>query len=689
MTRTKLPYAVEASRAFDADAAEMPRFVCPQCLHEHVQFLPPDDCKACGAPMPLQGPAPNDVVHYHCNKCDHDWRAHSKIRACPDCGSKDLKRLEAMSAVESGRRHLSGKPKANGKPELWPNGLNALGHPTWLCPSCFEQHECSVCPSACRKCGTAGDPKQGPPHKPNEYGLFTLEQLEERRKGETKPPKPETKGPKRETNPAAGETRAPAQNLQGLVRIELAKILPSPDNPRKSFPKDQLDELVASIEQTGLQEPLTVLPCDAKGNYELLDGERRLKALQILAKKDKARWGETQAQVRAMSRDAARAYRLSTFVRAGLNPIEEALALQAACAGGLTQEAAGKLAGMTQGAVANKIRLLKAPEPIQQRIISGEMSEREVRDELLPLLALPGDILKIVCHDKKNRKAHVGEIRWQCQQTAEKISRPMHDNSWYGEHRKFKMTPAIEKELDLRDVGGEKRAFNAARWDELQAEARKKSTERKDAADAKETPAQAKAKAKQRQEQFDRRLYLWKVRWLQARCAERLAADHMTEGPLLKLLLHFGLAGHGGDRETDIAEVIEAVCKTKSSWHGVDDYESLSVVGHEKLWDVIGKTLAKWIMQDPDRWSSEFRADDVEALAKELKVDIRKEWMLDESFLELHSKDQLLSLMDEWALPRPLGNDKRSEVIAKILGYKPKRCPAELVELKHVQLRMQ
>lgn len=561
--------------------------------------------------------------------------------------------------------------KKNGKPELWPHGLSRDGHPTFVCPKCLMKFEQTICPGHCANCGTAGDPRQGKMHRFDEFGLYTLDELEQLKTNGvisgTKPAKPETTPPKPETTSAAGETRR-------LIEVDLDSIEPSPHNPRKSFPNDKLDELIASIEQIGLQSPLVVLPAVAT-IHELVDGERRYRALKSLAKKDPARWSKVLVEVKPLTADQARDYRLATFVRAGLNPIEEALALREACAGGLTQAAAGKLCGMTQAAVANKIRLLKAPEALQQKIISGEMTEGAARDLLK--YADFGDALETATR-QAGKALH--SIEWRVRDLLDERSRPMHRDKWYSDAVLFKVTPAIEAELDIRQVDGEKRAFNAARWDELQAAAQAKASKRKDreASDPKETAAERKAKAEKQAAQFADRLHRWEIRWLQRAIVARV--DRFDDELLLRLLLFFTVTHNVyGSPDNDRREGLRSALRGakaklgKQVWD-FDPWGSLgSVTGHVR--GVALAAVKAWLAHNMEL-SCDIDDELVESLAVELKIDRREEWKqlsggALESFLQLHAKDQLAALADEWEVCIAIPGCKRSELI-EILRAHPR-----------------
>jgi ParB family chromosome partitioning protein len=144
-----------------------------------------------------------------------------------------------------------------------------------------------------------------------------------------------------------------------IHRINLANISPSPFQPRKQFAPDALQELVDSIRQHGIIQPLIVRQVD--GRYELIAGERRWRAAQELG----------LAQVPVIIRKAAdlevlELSLIENLQRADLNPIEEAHGY-ARLAGefGMRQEDIASKVGRSRAAVANAMRLLDLHPQIQ------------------------------------------------------------------------------------------------------------------------------------------------------------------------------------------------------------------------------------------------------------------------------------------------------------------------------------
>ena len=168
-------------------------------------------------------------------------------------------------------------------------------------------------------------------------------------------------------------TRPPAIRLDAepgekIQQVNLTSIVPSPLQPRKDFARDALAELVESIRQHGIIQPLVVR--DVAGRHELIAGERRWRAAQEA--------GLTQVPVITRVATDLEVLELSlieNLQRADLNPIEEAQAY-ARLAGefGMRQEDIAQKVGRSRAAVANSMRLLDLHSQVQAWLIQGLLS---------------------------------------------------------------------------------------------------------------------------------------------------------------------------------------------------------------------------------------------------------------------------------------------------------------------------
>jgi ParB family chromosome partitioning protein len=155
-----------------------------------------------------------------------------------------------------------------------------------------------------------------------------------------------------------------------LRELPVGLVKPNPNQPRTQFDQEALDALAASIETSGVVQPLLVRPLH-DGSYELVAGERRWRAAQQ-AGLDK---------VPAVVRDSEQAERLQValienMVREDLNPVEEARACAALIEElDVSKEDLARRVGRSRPAVSNLIRLLDLPDETLELLESGELSE--------------------------------------------------------------------------------------------------------------------------------------------------------------------------------------------------------------------------------------------------------------------------------------------------------------------------
>lgn len=150
--------------------------------------------------------------------------------------------------------------------------------------------------------------------------------------------------------------------------LPFARVVPSPYQPRKTFSEEQLAELVDSIKERGIIQPLIVRQVGDK--FELIAGERRWRAAQQAGLK------EVPAIVRSASdREVLELALIENLQRADLNPLEEAEAYALLINQfKLTQEQVAQRVGKGRVAVANAVRLLALAEQVRAWISSGQLS---------------------------------------------------------------------------------------------------------------------------------------------------------------------------------------------------------------------------------------------------------------------------------------------------------------------------
>lgn len=165
----------------------------------------------------------------------------------------------------------------------------------------------------------------------------------------------------------AGLSRPPEGET--VERISVGLIDANPHQPRQTFDYQALEELIASIKVHGIFQPL-ILTSLKNGRYELIAGERRLRAAKTLNLKT------VPAIVRSVSRQSKLELALiENIQRKDLNPVEEAEAYQALVDEfGLTQEEVAKRVGKNRATIANMLRVLHLPEEIQKSLRDGRIT---------------------------------------------------------------------------------------------------------------------------------------------------------------------------------------------------------------------------------------------------------------------------------------------------------------------------
>lgn len=171
-----------------------------------------------------------------------------------------------------------------------------------------------------------------------------------------------------------GSSTADRGTSAAPTRLPLAQITANPQQPRRQFDAAAMDELVGSIRERGLLQPILVRPLPG-GRYEVVAGERRWRAAQA------AQLHEVPVVVRDLDDSAAFEIALiENIQRVDLNAIEEAEGFARLMRDfGHTQEALGKLVGKARSHVANLLRLLDLPEAVRAMVIERKLAMGHAR----------------------------------------------------------------------------------------------------------------------------------------------------------------------------------------------------------------------------------------------------------------------------------------------------------------------
>lgn len=169
------------------------------------------------------------------------------------------------------------------------------------------------------------------------------------------------------------------EKMDEIKRIAIDQIIPNRFQPRTVFDEDKIEELSRTIHIHGIIQPIVVRQFEVN-KYEIIAGERRWRAMKRLG------WEEVPAIIKNLSdTETASVALIENLQREELSPIEEAMAYGKLLElHNLTQEALAQRLGKGQSTVANKLRLLKLPQPIQEALLNKVITERHARS-LIPL----------------------------------------------------------------------------------------------------------------------------------------------------------------------------------------------------------------------------------------------------------------------------------------------------------------
>lgn len=504
--------------------------------------------------------------------------------------------------------------------------------------------------------------------------------------------------------------------------LPIVAIGASPFQPRQKFPQESLEQLAASIAADGMIHPIAVRQDPTADGYELVDGERRLRACEWLGLPTiRAEVGEySDAQV-------MRIVVASAMQRTDLNPIEQATAftraIEAGVAAGPTELA--RQLGVSQGHVSNRIRLLELPEDWRARVISGEIPPTHARHlvkfrDCPAILAVVADaVFEDLFDEVYQCQCTVADFAEHLELLAYDETRPI-TGKYKAQSTSWKEVPifkATEEQLaELQpievEVAGkpEQRATNTDLWDKLQADflanrdakaekraekaAAKKPAKELSAAEKKQLAAEEKRKAKERAEQFQKRLYEWHTDWLSYLIASRLKKDASMQ-ELLVIAAYFADQGQRGCR-AELCEALIEPClqlapdvKLKSRCYS--PMRQLTQLGEEEIEAVLGHALCGWFYVIGGGPSRETDAEDLELLATYLVINREDEWRedqagpLSEGYWKLHSKDQLVALAAELGVEIE-ASAKKGDLVAAFMDrndveIESLALPAELAKI--------
>src|SRR5512132_1574059 len=219
---------------------------------------------------------------------------------------------------------------------------------------------------------------------------------------------------------AFGDNRDPifggSRDFPRVVKLELVETRPNPDQPRKTFDEQALQELAASIDKHGLIQPITVKKVD--DGYLLVAGERRLRAHQMLSR-------ETIFAI-VTTGNADEISLIENIQREDLNPLEEAEAMARLMERHrYTQEELGKVIGKKQNTVSEILRLTALPDTIKHEYRTSDVAVS--KSVLIEITRLPTEPEQLALWEQVKQGATVRAVRQKKQSgtrhpsTAEKM----------------------------------------------------------------------------------------------------------------------------------------------------------------------------------------------------------------------------------------------------------------------------
>ncbi len=243
------------------------------------------------------------------------------------------------------------------------------------------------------------------------------------------------------------------EKTERVVNLKIDHIKPNRYQPREDFNEERLNELAESIKTKGMVQPIIVTRLDSD-NYELVAGERRLRAVKSLG------FTEIPAIVRGFhEQDLLEFSLIENLQRQDLNPLEEAKAFSRLIEGfGFTHEKIAQVVTKDRATISNILRLLNLPARIQEAISSGRLSMGHAK----ALLSIEDESQRLNLFNRTVKKGlSVRELeKLVSKRTPKKYHRQLH---------KSPEIIALEEELQ-RSLGTKVRIFHKAKRGNIQIE---------------------------------------------------------------------------------------------------------------------------------------------------------------------------------------------------------------------------
>lgn len=527
----------------------------------------------------------------------------------------------------------------------------------------------------------------------------------------------------REAADAEPAVEGPSNERGNVFDIPIHLIAPCPWQPRDRPEDSDLDKLTESVRDWGVKQPIVVRrkpggtplfpkaakpPAGkAKGRgiesavYELIAGERRLRAARAA--------GLTMIPAMVQNWDDAQAHQFAVvenLQRQDLSQIERARALKTLAERGLTQQAIGRLVGLSQGAVSLLLGCLDLPAEWLDGSIAREITPTHLR-ALFPYKDVPAVLEEVKGELAQHRKwghefPSAKDFPDFVQDAVLNASQPM-EGTVVGDSR-FNwraipiFTPTDEEREQLNIVKvptGEngqlqERALNVALWEKLQkahekqvaASTKAAKNVKGKAAKPKLTAAEEQKRAKERAEQVAKQWDAWRAQWLRYLCWQALeqpAKKGAHQTVVARIML---LAAVKAIRSSDVAMAMQDAGAPKPrgiTWPAqrvpkltADQVAATELaLARRLLWDAKERTGGQ-----TDRYPREFIVDatSLEVIAQELGIDLAAAWLreqagpLSEDFYRLASRQQLVELAEQWECHGRIGPSTTKGALVKLLS---------------------
>jgi ParB/RepB/Spo0J family partition protein len=591
-------------------------------------------------------------------------------RETPGDDVEALDKLAVLNAIRSIYQIPPAKEPAS--------GIKAVG--AWQCPHCPVTRGWNDAElTRCHSCGRARPDANEEAHA----------------KSNGKPPKPAE----------ASAEPSPPDGVESDVAI--GDIIVGDKNPRIHFDEAKLQEAAESLKKHGQLQNLVVWQPDRlKGKYELIAGERRLRAGKIAGRptmRCRILLGITEEQ-------ATELRGIENLIREDLSAIETArwyqqmLELTKLDGSKLyTQASLAERLKCSQPTIANRLRLLRLPDEWQQRVIRREISESHAL-ELVAWSDLP-EVLAACAKDLENEDGEAPPLKtWRnwVQQNVNSASRPMTPGQHYSINtgRNYEWgnilfsaedVERLAEQLDVRTIDGfngpEKRAFNVKEWDKLHGklkakQAREQQKKANEPAAKEDTPqakaAQLKADRARQARNLASDLETYWVRWHEEKIAEA-ARSSLAGDALLRLLIAVAVADDWNCHdpfETALNKLKVPKARTSAKGVRMRIGPLLERIGQAKNVEALLRETIASKMQSMD--------DTVgfEGVALLAGVELAKSWTVDREFLEMHAVWQLKELAEKWKLAIEFDDPVKETPAAKkkaieriLAAAKSKRLP--------------